>query len=149
MANSQQPKHKPDNKIITWQKVATASNIHLQGKLGRLRGHQNECRLFSAVKNRQAIWPRWMLGIRRATREEDGKGIDIVVYVLGVGGVRDGKIGVQVKSSIRAAQRFRAEHRHDEKPIPVIIVGDKDRESTLFLKFIDRIKAHIKEMADG
>lgn len=117
--------------------------IALDGDNGRRRGLRCESRLLRSVKERSKLWPKWLLGVRRATPKEDEQGLDVIVYLAEIG-----KRGVQIKSSKKHAQRFRAKHKGDEIVIPVMLVNENEKESTLFLRFLDVIKEMLANERD-
>jgi hypothetical protein len=101
------------------------------GKLAHLKGQANEEHAIRSLLSRRQLWPAWLLSARRASREEDAKGWDMVVMTEDVG-----TVGLQVKSSPGEARRFRKRHPH----IPVVIVGRHARESQTFLAILDALK---------
>ena len=89
------------------------------GEAAQALGRANEARLLEAVeylRERHA----WILGVRQATREEDSKGIDLVVMT------DVGEIYLQSKSSKTAAVDF-MQKRRKLLIATVVIRGDKER----------------------
>jgi hypothetical protein len=67
--------------------------------------------------------PSWLLAARRATREEDEKGIDLVVES------DVGQLQLQVKSSFHGKAKFLA-RRHDVR-VAIVVVRPYDPEETV------------------
>jgi hypothetical protein len=81
---------------------------------------------------RKKLWPHWLLGVYPATKEEDGKGIDLTFATKDAG-----IIGLQVKSS----RGQLAEHARKYPHIPAVVVNRRLRDSTVFLDILDALKA--------
>lgn len=73
----------------------------IMGDLGRERGERNEGVALDAARSACDRLP-WVTSARAATREEDARGIDIIVAT------DIGSMCLQVKSSRTGAQTFRA-----------------------------------------
>jgi len=89
------------------------------GEAAQALGRANEARLLEAVeylRERHA----WILGVRQATREEDSKGIDLVVTT------DVGELYLQSKSSKTAAVDF-MQKRRKLLIATVVVRGDKER----------------------
>lgn len=89
------------------------------GEAAQALGRANEARLLEAVeylRERHA----WILGVRQATREEDSKGIDLVVTT------DVGELYLQSKSSKTAAVDFMTKRRK-ATVTAVVVRGDVER----------------------
>jgi hypothetical protein len=76
----------------------------LAGAMGRLRGAQQEQRVFDLLRDSPHL-PWWVIAVRRATPDEDALGADVVVET------DIGALHVQVKSSGHAATTWREKLR--------------------------------------
>ena len=94
-------------------RAAVRPSRKAMGKLGNARGQETERRAVNAMATRRDAWPPWLVGVRRATEEEDQRGVDLVAQS------DVGDIGIQVKSSHRGAAR------HSRRHVPVVVVGVK------------------------
>lgn len=82
------------------------------GKARNARGEYNEQRVFDSVAK---LGLEWVKGARRATPEEDAKGVDIIVDT------DVGPLFLQVKSSRMYSREF--ERKKRSKLIAVVAVG--------------------------
>lgn len=96
---------------------------------GIAKGLRNEQRALSAVVALMGSHA-WIEGARRCTREEDARGVDLVVSTS------EGDVALQVKSSGREAERFRRAHRYG--PLVVVPTGDPERDMEIVLDAILR-----------
>jgi hypothetical protein len=101
------------------------------GKLASERGRSSEKRLLTAclLPGR----PEWMRAARRATKQEDHDGIDVVVES------DVGKLFIQVKSSRRGKVAF--EQRARRARIAVVVVARDDGPEKLLRKVVGQLAA--------
>lgn len=87
------------------------------GSFGFTLGRVNEARVCDAINGRVATVP-WITGARLATPEEDSRGIDVVVKLVGM------RMYLQVKSSRGMAKAWakKAAHTPDRQHILVVVV---------------------------
>lgn len=117
------------------------------GHLGNERGRKAEVRLCKfveqiAVLPDAALGRPWVYSARLATREEDRRGIDVVVST------DVGPLYLQSKSSSKDAQRFRAKRR----PILVEVVVAAAQDDTLMRRVrfaLDRLRASVLLLRAG
>lgn len=87
----------------------------------QLRGRYSECRVVDLVLR---LGEPWIFGARLATKDEDRRGIDVVV-ATDVGG-----LPLQVKSSEKGANVWRRKNvalgnRHRNVMIALVVAGDR------------------------
>ena len=107
------------------------------GEAAQALGRANEARLLEAVeylRERHA----WILGVRQATREEDSKGIDLVVTT------DVGELYLQSKSSKTAAVDF-MQKRRKLLIATVVVRGDKERVAGRALTAITDLRLVVLE----
>jgi hypothetical protein len=92
------------------------------GMRGQQKGIHAERRLLSILESHP--YPPWMYGVRPATKEEDERGIDIVVTT------DVGPIYIQVKSSWNGMSSFFRKRR--KAMIAVIVVNDRISDAKIF-----------------
>ena len=92
------------------------------------KGKKNEKRMLRILRNRKlrVLFP-WFTGVEPANLEQDGMGIDVVVHTT------EGTKYLQIKSSSKEAQRFRAKYPKQDrkKQIAVVTVRDHFDDYTL------------------
>jgi hypothetical protein len=86
------------------------------------RGAHSERRVFDAIR---AEMPRWIFGIRGATREEDHAGIDLIVET------DIGEMGFQVKSSGGGRSDWRRKHPEIARKIAFVTIHKYETEADL------------------
>lgn len=99
--------------------------------IGDKVGHLIERQFVDAInqKSRPDLkWPDWYVSARLATRDNDHKGIDIVVQTKDLG-----SFFIQVKSSPRYVARFLLNSTRTR--IAVVVIGTKDTAQTMRRKF--------------
>ena len=75
------------------------------------------------------LWPRWLIGIRRATQEEDKNGIDFFAET------RDaGEIPIQIKSSSAGAKTYKEKHSGKNRTVCIVIIGENELLGDVFRK---------------
>lgn len=90
--------------------------IHrLLGQISNKRGVTNENRFFDAFAENFKM-PKWFLGVRRATPEEDRSGVDAIIFT------DVGEIPLQIKSTWTSKKRFEA--RGNTEHICCIVVNE-------------------------
>ena len=109
------------------------------GKIGNERGLENEFKVLNGVRGASSK-PAWYRDVRHATREEDDRGIDVVVYT------DIGELYLQVKSSKFRAVQFKRKSR--KQMIGMIVVKVKDTLDQLGAKAfaeVGRLRSQILE----
>ncbi len=102
------------------------------GRAAQELGGMNELRFFEAFQAPGWTHPPWYQGLRRATKEEDSKGIDAVMSTTA------GDILIQVKSSIRGKQVH--EERYGHAHI-VVVVREGLNPHTIRTRTLARVAA--------
>jgi hypothetical protein len=106
------------------------------GQLANERGKRNELRMLAACLSEPR--PKWLRDARLATREEDARGIDIVVTT------DVGDVYLQVKSSRIAAEIF--QRRPMRAHAEVVVSNDKVTHERLIARAhgaVSRLRAAI------
>jgi hypothetical protein len=117
-----------DSEVITREMVDQFSGDNqMRGQLSTLRGKKNEERFIKAWSPEviQGLpYTKWLREVIPATKVQDSHGIDAVIHT-GISQLEE--IGIQVKSSFKAAISFRL--RHPE--IPVVVIEDCYNQSDI------------------
>jgi len=114
-----------------------------RGRQGNRKGHEAETRALNAAHS-LCLVRSWLRSARKATPDEDGRGIDIVVETT------IGPLYLQIKSSLGAARSFR-HGRKNCKAIVVIITPDMDDEKVKNKVFcaLCRLRRHFMKIRRG
>lgn len=97
------------------------------GDAARAKGENRELRALASLVLGEI--PPWLLSVRRATVDEDRRGVDII-------GESDvGQIMLQVKGCAAAARSFKADPR--SRYIEVVIVDERTDDATIRVRVID------------
>lgn len=99
---------------------------NMNGKTARLMGETAEILVELCFQAHPELQPKWLKSVRRSSKEEDEKGIDIVVEVT------EGEVVFQIKSGHRRANFFKKDHPN----IPVIVINPEDSEDFVRRKFL-------------
>jgi len=105
------------------------------GQIAVERGRSSEQRLLEACQLDKR--PTWMLSARAGTRDEDARGIDVVLDT------DVGKLYVQVKSSKTGGRHFKERKRSAR--IAVVVVRVDDTPDTLLQKVLSAVSPIRKE----
>ena len=98
----------------------------LLGDLANKRGADNEQRLIDAVNFKNSVWPKWLIGIEKSSRDQDAKGIDIVVET------DVGRIFIQVKSSKCGLDSVKKKKKH----IVYMVINERKSMDKIYDTFI-------------
>ena len=98
----------------------------------RIRGQENELRVYAALADRNWRKPNWLRGWREPTPDEDKNGTDLVLYTT------FGLVRMQIKGSRHWALKFL--RRYVGTRIRVIIVNRTDGPVALRRKLLDEVE---------
>lgn len=104
------------------------------GQAANQRGEANEERVLCAL-NEVKEDSAWMIGARRATHEEDARGVDIVVETSD-----RGPLFVQVKSSKAGVRTFQRRKGRRADFIAVVLVKSGDDPATIRRKTLHALQ---------
>lgn len=102
------------------------------GDIRRQRGNFNERKAQEAL-SKSGNLPEWISSVRKATREEDRKGIDLIAST------DVGDIYLQIKSSVTGKRHH--EERYGHKNIACAVIRINDPEETVRGKCIRAIQS--------
>ena len=91
--------------------------------------------------DRKAAWPAWLYGMRKGYPEEDRLGIDFMAET------NLGPISLQIKSSGRGVLEFRANPKHTDE-IVVVVIRAGDIEETVSTNVITALSQRRKNLAN-
>ncbi len=86
-----------------------------RGFVNQVRGGTNELRFFQAIQAPSWNKPSWYRSVRRATKDEDSRGIDAIAQT------DIGSIEIQIKSSFSGLAEHQKRHGNDQV---IIVVSD-------------------------
>lgn len=86
-----------------------------RGYVNQVRGGTNELRFFQAIQSPSWSKPSWYRSVRRATQDEDSRGIDAIAQT------DIGSIEIQIKSSFSGLAEHQKQHGNDQV---IIVVSD-------------------------
>lgn len=113
---------------------AEVSRIQLlQGHTGSEKGFLAERRVLNLISHPPKQLPIWVVDARLATKEEDGRGIDIVVSTT------HGPMWIQVKSSHGAARKHAK--KYPNTPIAIVVVHPTDTDRYLFDQIVSGLRS--------
>lgn len=121
------------------EKIRRKSQSSQFGAVRAERGFQNESAALRALQDDSFKRPEWFKSVRRADREEDKRGIDIVVETHDVG-----RLYLQVKSSKVFARRF-AEKRRPSL-IGLIVASYSDDPKELHRRAMDELETLYRQV---
>ena len=99
---------------------------NMQGRTAQLMGETAELLASLCFESCPYRAPPWVKSLRRATHEEDSRGIDLIAEI------DTGSVPVQIKSSWRRAREFERTH----PDIPVLVVHPEDSEDFVRKKLL-------------
>jgi len=112
---------------------ASPGNSLLRGRIALYRGQLAEERVVRLL-NEEATRPAWLVAARRASREEDERGIDVVVFTADAG-----QLHLQVKSCADAAENFRRRRKHLLGTVAVIVAPPEATDAAVRTAAMDQL----------
>ena len=102
--------------------IATRVENVTEGRRGNEKGLRAELRTINLLQTHLDL--AWVRHIRKATKREDGRGIDVIVETFDIG-----PLYIQVKSSHRCAFDFLKRKRKAQ--VTIVVVNDKHTDDVL------------------